>query len=218
MQARMLEDSRDALQNLADSHWIVAQQSELVIQLTTQWLKHLKDDHSTLAEFLRGQVPDQIQCQYAARQKDLTLNRGLLYLKTMPSRSNEDILAFVVPTYKRRAAIDSCHRYTGHQGCDHTLSLIKERFWWPEMVQETVRSVHNCARCIQFEARLQKPWLEPIICTEPMDLVHIDYVKMEVTVGLKEKPEVKDVLVVEDHFTRYLQAYVTKNHTARTTA
>ena len=31
MQARMLEDSRVALWNLADSHWIVAQQSELVI-------------------------------------------------------------------------------------------------------------------------------------------------------------------------------------------
>ena len=86
------------------------------------------------------------------------------------------------------------------------------------MVQETVRSMRNFGRCIQFEARLQKPGLEPIICTEPMDLVHIDYVKMEVTVGLKEKPEVKDVLVVEDHFTCYLQAYVTKNHTARTTA
>ena len=52
MQARMLEDSRIALWNLADSHWIVAQQSELVIQLTTQWLKCPKDDHSTLAEFL----------------------------------------------------------------------------------------------------------------------------------------------------------------------
>ena len=86
------------------------------------------------------------------------------------------------------------------------------------MVQETVRSMHNCARCIQFEVRLQKPGLEPIICTEPMDLVHIDYVKMEVTVSLKEKPEVKDMLVVEDHFTRYLQAYVTKNQGARTTA
>ena len=68
------------------------------------------------------------------------------------------------------------------------------------------------------EARLQKPGLEPFLCTEPMDLVHIDDVKMEVTVGLKKKPEVKDVLVVEDHFTRYLQAYVTNNHTARTTA
>ena len=69
------------------------------------------------------------------------------------------------------------------------------------MVQETVGSMCNCGRCIQFEARLQKPGLEPIICMEPMDLVHIDYIKMEVAVGLKEKPEVKDVLVVEDHFT-----------------
>ena len=122
MQARMLEDSCVALRNLADSHWIVAQQSEPVIQLTKQWLKHPKDDHNTL----RGQVPDQIQHQYAARQKDFTLNRGLLYLKTMPSRSNEDILAFVVPTHKRRATIDGCHRYTRHQGHDCTLSVIKE--------------------------------------------------------------------------------------------
>ena len=40
---------------------------------------------------------------------------------------------------------------------------------------------------------------------------------MEVTVGVKEKPVVKNVLVVKDHFTCYTQAYVT-NHTARTTA
>ena len=52
----------------------------------------------------------------------------------------------------------------------------------------------------------------------PLDLVHIDYVSMEVTVGVKEKPVVKNVLVVKDHFTCYTQAYVTNNHTARTTA
>ena len=96
-------------------------------------------------------MPDQIQCQYATRQKDFTLNRGLLYLKTMPSHSNKDVLAFVVPTHKRQAAVDGCHRYTGHQGHDHTLSLIMERFWWPEMVQETVQNVCNCGRCIHFD-------------------------------------------------------------------
>ena len=109
MQACMLEDSRLALRNLADSHWIVAQQSEPVIQLTTQWLKHPKDDHSTLADFLKGQVPNQVLRQYTAQQKDFTLNQGLLYLRTTLNCSNEDILAFVVPTHKCRAAIDGCH-------------------------------------------------------------------------------------------------------------
>ena len=59
--------------------------------------------------------------------------------------------------------------------------------------------------------------MEPILCTELLDLVHIDYVSMEVTVGVTEKPIVKNILVIEDHFTRFTQAYVTNNHTARTT-
>ena len=77
-------------------------------------------------------------------------------------------------------------------------------------------SVHNCPKCRIFEAKPQIPPMEPILCTEPLDLVHIDYVSMEVTVGIKEKPVMKNVLVVEDHFTRYTQAYVTNNHTAHT--
>ena len=60
--------------------------------------------------------------------------------------------------------------------------------------------------------------MQPIICTEPMELVHVDYVGMEVTVSTQEKPVVKNVLVVIEHFTRYVQAYVTQNQMARTTA
>ena len=32
-----------------------------------------------------------------------------------------------------------------------------------------------------------------------------------------ERPVVKNVLVIEDHFTCFTQAYVTNNHTMRTT-
>ena len=60
--------------------------------------------------------------------------------------------------------------------------------------------------------------MQPILCTEPMKLVHIDYVGMEVTIAMDKKPIVRNVLVVVDPFTRYVQAFVTKNHTARTTA
>ena len=146
------------------------------------------------------------------------LRHNLLHLRVIPKRSNEDILAFVVLGLKQQAAIDGCHRYLGHQGRDRTLSLPRERFWWPGMAQRMMMSVHNCPKCCIFEAKPQIPPLEPILCTEPLDLVHINYVSMEVTVGMKEKPVVKNVLVVEDHFTRYTQVYVTNNHTTRTTA
>ena len=86
------------------------------------------------------------------------------------------------------------------------------------MAQRMMMSISNCPKCRIFEAKPQIPPLEPILCTKPLDLVHIDYVSMEVTVGIKEKPVVKNVLVVEDHFTRYTQVYITDNHTVCTTA
>ena len=50
------------------------------------------------------------------------------------------------------------------------------------MSQALLRAVANCGRCIQYEAMGQLPLMQPIICTKPMELVHIDYVGMEVTV------------------------------------
>ena len=167
---------------------------------------------------MKHQVPDAERCIYATCQKDFVLWRNLLYLKITPKKSNEDVLVFVVLGLKWQAAIDGCHRYLGHQGRDHTLSLLRERFWWPGMAQRMMLSIWNCEKCHIFEAKPQITPMEPILCTEPLDLVHIDYISMEVTVGIKEKPVIKNVLVVEDHFTCYTQAYVTNNHTARMTA
>ena len=86
------------------------------------------------------------------------------------------------------------------------------------MSRALVFAVSNCGCCKQFEAKPQIPSMQPIICTEPMELVHVDYVGMEVTVATQEKPVMKNVLVVVDHFTRYVQAFVTWNQTAWTTA
>ena len=155
---------------------------------------------------------------YAARQKEFTIQDNLLYLQATPTNSQDSAPVFVVPEKDWQAAIDRCHCSAGHQGRDRTLSLMKERFWWPGMSQALLKSVANCRKCIQYEAKGQLPPMQPIICTEPLELVHINYVGMEVTVAIYKKPVVKNMLVVVDHFTRYVQAFVTKNHTARTTA
>ena len=181
------------------------------------WLKRNKDDHRTLDQYLKYHVPDAEHRIYASRQKDFILRRNLLYLRVTPKKSNEDVLVFVVLGLKRQAVIDGCHHYLEHQGRDRMLSLLKERFWWPGMAQRMMMSVHNCSKCRIFEAKPQIPLMEPILCTEALDLVHIDCVSMEVMVGVTEKPVVKNVLVVKDHFTGFTQAYVTNNHTVCTT-
>ena len=155
---------------------------------------------------------------YGLREKDFEKRDHLLFINTTPPGNVGTILVFVIPVNRRQVAIDMCHWNAGHQGRDRTLSLMKGRFWWPGMATALCLAIQNCGRCKQFEAKCQLPEMEPIVCTQPMELVHIDYVGMEVTVAAKEKPVVKNVLVVVDHFTRYVQAFVTKNHTARTTA
>ena len=39
LQVRQLADTQQQMKNLADSHWVIAQQSEPAIKLTYQWLK-----------------------------------------------------------------------------------------------------------------------------------------------------------------------------------
>ena len=73
------------------------------------------------------------------------------------------------------------------------------------MAWALVMAISNCGRCKQFEAKPQILGMQPIFCTEPMELVHIDYVGIEVTVATQEKPVVKNMLVVVDHLTQYIK-------------
>ena len=104
MQVRMLAETKKNYQNLADSQWVIAQWGDQAIQLVMDWLRRRKDDNCTLDQYLKHHVPDAECHVYTARQKDFVLWRNLLYLRVMPKRSNEDVLAFVVLGLKRQAA------------------------------------------------------------------------------------------------------------------
>ena len=170
----------------------------------------------SLGDYLEGKVPDGVKRQYALHQKEFVVKQQMLYLRTTPPNTQEEVFAFIVPHIKRRAALDGCHQFMGHQGQDRTLSLLKELFWWPSMAKEAALALKNCRQCLIFEDNIQMPKLTPILATKPMDLVHIDFVKMEIMGDLRKKPKTKNVIVVVDHFTRFIQAYATKDQTACT--
>ena len=205
-------------QNLTNLNWVEAQRRDPVIPAVINWIKWPRGDKRTLAEYLNGVASEYEKHFYAARQKEFTVQDNLLYLQATPTNSQDSAPVFVVPTNDQQTAIDGCHCSTGHQGRDRMLSLMKECFWWLGMSQALLKAIANCGRCIQYEAKGQLLPMQPIICTEPMELVHIDYVGMEVTIATDKKPIVKNVLVVVDHFMRYVQAFVMKNHMARTMA
>ena len=204
--------------NLHTEDWWQAQQMDPVIPHVLEWLRLLKNNRTRLKDFLRGKVSE-ADCQaYGLREKDFERRDHILFIKTTPPGSIGTIPVFVVLVNQRQVAIDMCHQGARHQGQDRSLSLMKEQFWWPGMANALFLVIRNCGHCKQFEAKCQNPKMEPILCTQPMELVHVDYVGMEVTVTTQEKPVVKNVLVVVDHFTQYVQAFVTNNHTANTTA
>ena len=135
-----------------------------------------------------------------------------------PKGEDEDLLLFIVPKVHWTAALYGCHRDAGHQGHGHTLSLLQEHFWWPGMAKQMRQVIKTCRRCLQYEGSTLKVPLCPIVATTPLDLLHVDFTSIETTMELDKSHWDANVLVFQDHFTKYVLAYVTPDQTAKTIA
>ena len=94
------------------------------------------------------------------------------------------------------------------------MSLVKYRFYWPEIDGAIEKKVKNCPRCIRRKTQSRNSAnLVLVSSTYPMDLVCMDFLVLEMSAGGYE-----NILVITDHFTRYAQALPSKNQTAKTTA
>ena len=148
-------------------------------------------------------------------KKSLVLTKGILFRKsyTDNTSSKKIIWQLVVPTTHRHKAILGCRDDIGHQGRVRTLSLLRERFFWPGMQVEATQHIAKCPRCLIRKSTPQVAPLQPILVSQPLELVHLDYLTLEPSKG-----NIENVLVITDHFTRYALAYASKTQTAQTAA
>ena len=148
-------------------------------------------------------------------RKSLKLVKDILYRKTYTDNSSSKKIQWqlVVPKAYRSRALAGCHDDVGHQGRMRTLSLLRERFFWPGMQAEAMQHVLKCTRCLRRKTPSHVAPLQPIHVTQPLDLVHMDYLSLEPSKG-----NIENVLVITDHFTRYALAYPSKTQTAQATA
>ena len=135
-----------------------------------------------------------------------------------PKGENEDLLFFIVPKANWTATLNGCHHDAGHQGHNHTLSLLQECFWWPGMAKQMRQVIKACRCCLQYEGGTPKAPLCPIVATTPLDLLHVDFTSIETMMELDQSPRVANILVFQDHFTKHVLAYVTPDQTAKTIA
>ena len=135
-----------------------------------------------------------------------------------PKGEDEDLLLFMVQKTHQTATLNGCHRDAGHQGHDHTLSLLQECFWWPGMAKQMRQVIKACKHCLQYEDGTPNAPLCPIVAIAPLDLLHVDFTSIETMMELYQSPRVADILVFQDHFTKHVLAYVTPDQTAKTIA
>lgn len=126
-----------------------------------------------------------------------------------------ELQQLLLPTCLAEPVLRSVHDQMGHQGIERTLSLLKPRCYWVGMHGAVDTWVKNCHRCVL--AKLPQPKIRASLTTflafQPLEVVAVDFTPLEPASYGRE-----NVLVVTDVFTKFCQAFPTRDQKADTTA
>ena len=55
-------------------------------------------------------------------------------------------MQLILPMILRTQGLRGCHDDMGHLQIERTLDLLKDRFYWPAMTEDTSRHIRQCER------------------------------------------------------------------------
>ena len=188
------------------TNWAGAQREDPVLSTVLDGLKAQKqtDLNVLLEEHASSEEGNLILHNW----QNFTIHQGALYLHSMPREETKNLL-FMLSKAHCGATLNGCHWDVGHQGHDWTLSLLWECFLWLGMAGQMQKSLKSCTHCLQHEGRLSKVPLHLIVSITPMDLLHVDFTSIEMTMEPNRPPRVANVLVFQDYFTKHVMVYMT---------
>ena len=205
--------ARLATTNVTD--WKLEQKEDPVLY---QVVKHLRVPCEMFKATLHKVLDKKATAAYVKVKEKLLIKNGLLYCKTRQGPAYEIVFQFIVSQRHRSATLDGCHQEAAHQGQRCSTTLMQECFWWLGMTQDLRNHIKRCGHCRKYQAAPPVAPMKPLTCSGPGELLHIDFTSIEETVPLKEEPVIWNVLVLQDHFSKYVVAYVVKDQTAHTAA
>ena len=198
---------------MTESDWRKEQQSDLQLVQLYDLLEsgyHLSSKRKQILQKFPLVEP------FLKNIKQIQVKDDLLYRKVVSFNQGAIktcLWQLVLPQQLIEKALTGCHDQVGHLGRDRTLSLLRERFYWPSLYKDAIEHLDSCRKCKLRKSRVPRAELMPIQASRPMELVHLDYLCLEPCKG-----QVENVLVITDHFTRYAQAFPTKSQTDKVTA
>ena len=136
--------------------------------------------------------------KYLLQFERLTLKKGVLHCLYI--NNDVEYHQMILPIKYQAQVLKLLHDGQGHQGLERTLALCQERFYWNTMFQDVTNYVRTYPWCQTAKGDYTDPKTKPgsIIANNPMDLLCIDFTKVDPSKSGKE-----NILVLTDTFTKF---------------
>jgi transposase InsO family protein len=111
----------------------------------------------------------------------LRLVDGLLTRKVW-----ENTFQIVVPREQTSLIYQLYHKDVGHTSTERTLEAISRFWYWPGMTKYIKAKVNACTVCLRNRPQGEVAQLKHLTATRPLEIISIDYVKLDQAKGKKE--------------------------------
>ncbi|KAI4887981.1 hypothetical protein NFI96_001880 [Prochilodus magdalenae] len=182
-----------------------AQKSDPSIKPVLEYkLQGCKPSAQTLKEF-----SSKTRCLFREWDKLTVDGDGIMYRITATRKQ------LVLPEQYKARVLEELHNNMGHQGAERTVSLVRDRFFWPHLQSDVEHYVTRACVCLKQKkpSRENRAPLTNIVTTQPFELVSVDFLHLDQCKGGYQY-----ILAIVDHFTRFGQAYATTSKSGKVAA
>ena len=152
------------------------------------------------------------------RHYDKLFIRDGILVRAIGQRKSYPNYVIVLPQSLITTCVKAMHDspFAGHMGVARTEERIRQRFYWPGIHNSVQTFIHNCHACAQrkIATHNNKAPTQHIEVGEPFTFWAIDY--------MGPLPETargnRHILVMMDHFSKWCEAFPTKDQKASTVA
>ena len=196
----------DVLSRVTPSMMKEAQEEDIDISKTIHYVKSGKKPMLAQIRKVKLRPVQRYLCQF----ERLVFRQGVLH--RVYEQDGAKYHQLILPLEFRAQAMELLHNQQGHQAVECMLQLVCERFYWSTLLHDITSLVKNCKQC-QTAKHLYvdpDPAQGSIVANNPMDLLCIDFMKVDPSKDGKE-----NVLVMTDAFSKFSAAVVMTNQQAK---